>query len=87
MNATNGRDHLAHAFSVLLAGADVRVRPGHRRFRQEGAYVKDRPASPEDIVLFHLRAALASMPTSSCLDQRPRVPIIRDGKAIKELVG
>jgi hypothetical protein len=51
-----GRDHWPACYSALLAGAGVRGGLVHGASDRNGAYVKDRPVSPEDFgaTLYHL---------------------------------
>lgn len=87
VNATQGRDHWPNAFSVLLAGGGVRGGQVVGVSDAEGAYPKDRPVTPEE--LFHSLYVLLGidptrfLPSSSGRD----IPIVRDGKFIRELVG
>jgi len=50
-----GRDHWPHCFSALLAGAGIRGGNVYGASDKIGAYVKDRPVSPDDFgaTLFH----------------------------------
>jgi hypothetical protein len=50
-----GRDHWAGCYSALLAGAGIRGGVVHGASDKNGAYVKDKPVSPEDFgaTLFH----------------------------------
>jgi hypothetical protein len=54
-NPYPGRDHWPACYSALLAGAGVRGGLVHGASDKIGAYVKDRPVSPEDFgaTLFH----------------------------------
>lgn len=48
INATNGRDHWAHAYTQLLAGGGVRGGQIYGASDAIGAFVKDQPVSPSD---------------------------------------
>lgn len=49
MNSAAGRDHWGHAFSVLMAGGGFKMGQTIGASDDTGAYVTDKPFSPEDI--------------------------------------
>jgi len=87
VNPKAGRDHWPYVYSALLAGGGV---PGGQiigRSDAEGAAPADRPVSPEDmaVTLFTL---LGIDPTKHYATPTGRsVPIVRDGTAVRELLG
>lgn len=85
INATRGRDHWPNAFSVLLAGAGVRGGQVIGASDKDGAFVKDRPVTPEE--LFHSVYVLLGIdPTKMLPSTGGRdIEIVRDGKFIREL--
>jgi hypothetical protein len=82
-----GRDHWPHAFSLLVAGGGLRMGQVIGSTDPRGNYPKDRPLTPEDLwatVYRHL-----GIDTSAFLHDlsgRP-IPILPDGKPIRELYG
>lgn len=85
INATRGRDHWPNAFSVLLAGAGVRGGQIIGASDKDGAFVKDRPVTPEE--LFHSIYVLLGIDPAKFLPSTGgrEIEIVRDGKFIKEL--
>lgn len=55
MNASAGRDHWGHTFSVLMAGGRFRMGQVIGRSSARGEYVADRAVSPQDVAatVFH----------------------------------
>lgn len=49
MNSAAGRDHWGHAFSVLMGGGGFKMGQAIGASDDKGAYVTDKPFSPEDI--------------------------------------
>jgi hypothetical protein len=87
VNKDAGRDHWPHAFSMLFAGGGVRGGQVVGKTDASGAQVSDRPVKPEDAAatLYQLLGIDASKEYQT-RSGRP-VAIVRDGKAITELLG
>jgi Protein of unknown function (DUF1501) len=49
VNATAGRDHWTHCYSVMLAGAGIRGGTVYGTSDSHAAFVRDNPVSPADI--------------------------------------
>ena len=60
-----GRDHWPHCYSSMLAGGGVRGGTVYGASDQQGAYVKDRPVSPEDFGATLLSALGVPLDTKS----------------------
>lgn len=56
LNATGGRDHWAHCYTQLLAGAGVQGGAIWGASDPQGAYVKDAPVTPDDFAATVLHA-------------------------------
>lgn len=82
-----GRDHWSNVYSVMLAGAGIRPGIVVGESDSRGAFVKDRPISPEDILatVFHLKGIAAETTIPDRL-KRP-VRLTADGSVIPELLG
>jgi len=82
-----GRDHWSNVYSVMLAGAGIQPGIVVGESDTRGAFVKDRPVSPEDVLatVFHLKGI---PPETAILDrlQRP-VRLTGNGKIVPELLG
>jgi uncharacterized protein (DUF1501 family) len=87
INAMRGRDHWPNSFSVLLAGGGVRGGLVVGESDADGAYVKDRPVTPEELIhsIYVLLGVdpIKFLPSTSGRE----IQIVRDGKFIPELVG
>lgn len=81
-----GRDHWSKAYSVMLAGAGIRPGTVVGASDAMGAFVKDRPVSPQDILatVYHLKGI---DPTTTIPDrlQRP-VHLVDGGNVVDELL-
>lgn len=81
-----GRDHWSKVYSIMLAGAGIP--PGVvGASDQNGAFVKERPTSPEDILatMFHLKGI---SPDTTIADRQGRpIRIAHTGEVVRELVG
>jgi hypothetical protein len=88
MNEAAGRDHWGHAFSVLLGGGRLQLGQVVGASDENGAYVADRPVSPEDIaatVYHHLGIDGRSV---SFPDRTGRpLYLVETGNPVRELVG
>lgn len=81
-----GRDHWSKAYSVMLAGAGIKAGTVIGASDAAGAFVKDRPVSPEDILatMYHLKGI---DPQITIPDRRNRpVRIVENGSIIEELL-
>ncbi len=87
MNSAAGRDHWGHAFSVIMGGGGLKTGLVVGASDEHGAYVTDRPLSPEDVaatVYHHLGidARLTALPDQT---GRPRY-LVEHGEPIRELL-
>lgn len=82
-----GRDHWSKAYSVMLAGAGIRPGTVVGASDEQGAYVKDRPVSPEDILatMYHIKG----IPAETAIPNRLGRPVrlVETGTAVEELLG
>jgi hypothetical protein len=81
-----GRDHWSQAYSVMLAGAGIRPGTVLGASDAQGAFVKDRPTSPGDILatMYHLKGV---DPESFIPDRLNRpVRLMDSGDVIGELL-
>jgi hypothetical protein len=88
MNASAGRDHWGHAFSVLFGGGGYRMGQAIGRSSPRGETVADRPISPQDVaatVYHHLGidAAAVAFPDH----QGRALHLVAQGQPIRELTG
>lgn len=82
-----GRDHWSKAYSVMLAGAGIKAGTVIGASDAQGAFVKDRPINPEDILatMYHLRGV--DPETASIPDRLNRpVRLVETGAVIPELL-
>lgn len=82
-----GRDHWSQVYSVMLAGAGIRPGTVVGASDAQGAFVKDRPVSPEDILatMYHLKGIA---PETAIPDRLSRpVRLTANGTVIRELLG
>jgi hypothetical protein len=88
MNASAGRDHWGHTFSVLVAGGGYRMGQVIGRSSPRGETVVDRPIRPQDVaatVYHHLGIDGAALAFPD--HQGRALPLIEHGQPIRELVG
>jgi hypothetical protein len=81
-----GRDHWSKSYSVMLAGAGIRPGTVVGASDAQGAFVKERPTSPEDILatMYHLKGI---SPEASVPDRLGRpVRLVETGNVIDELL-
>src|SRR5207342_585634 len=81
-----GRDHWSGAYSVMLAGAGIKAGTVVGASDATGAFVKDRPVGPEDILatMYHLKGI---DPEATIPDQRKRpVRLVDNGSVVDELL-
>jgi hypothetical protein len=88
MNASAGRDHWGHTFSVLFAGGGLRMGQVIGRSSARGETVVDRPIGPQDVaatVYHHLgiEGAQAAFPDH----QGRALALVEHGQPIPELTG
>lgn len=81
-----GRDHWSKAYSVMLAGAGIKGGTVVGASDAIGAFVKDRPVTPEDILatMYHLKG-IDPDATVPDLGKRP-VRLVDNGSVIDELL-
>ena len=81
-----GRDHWSAAHSVMLAGAGIRPGTIVGASDTRGAFVKDRPVSPEDILetAYHLKCVALG----TTIPDRVRRPVrlTESGSVVPELI-
>lgn len=85
VNSNRGRDHWGNAFTVLLAGGGVRGGQVIGASDADGAFPKDRPVTPEELI-HSIYVLLGIDPTKFLPSASGRdIQIVRDGAFIKEL--
>jgi uncharacterized protein (DUF1501 family) len=87
MNDAGGRDHWGHTFSVMMSGGRFRMGQAIGASDDRGAYVAERPLSPEDVTatVYHhlgLDARNTAVPDRA---GRPRY-LVEHGEPIRELL-
>ena len=87
MNDAGGRDHWGHTFSVMMSGGSFRMGQTIGSSDAQGAYVAERPLSPEDVTatVFHhlgIDARNTAIPDRA---GRPRY-LVDHGEPIRELL-
>jgi uncharacterized protein (DUF1501 family) len=81
-----GRDHWSQVYSVMLAGAGIQRGTVVGASDAQGAFVKERPVSPEDILatMYHLKGI---EPESTIPDRLKRpVRLVDNGEIVDELL-
>ncbi len=87
MERGGGRDHWSQAYSVMLAGAGIKPGAVIGATDATGAFVKERPVTPEDILatMYHLKGI---DPDTTIPDLRKRpMRLLDHGTVIDELLG
>lgn len=86
INATVGRDHWTYCYSVLLAGAGIRGGTIYGVSDEQGAFVKENPVRPADIVatIYECLGIDPEMPLYD-LGGRPQ-PVAQGGRPIREIL-
>jgi hypothetical protein len=87
VNGAAGRDHWARAMAVFLAGGGLRQGMAHGETDRHGAAPARDACAPGDVAatIFHL---LGMPPTHEVQTTSGRpVPIVREGRVIRELIG
>jgi hypothetical protein len=82
-----GRDHWSNVYSVMLAGAGIQPGTVVGASDSQGAFVKNRPVSPEDILatMYHLKGI---DPETTIIDRLKRpVRLVENGRVMPELLG
>jgi hypothetical protein len=84
LNANVGRDHWGHVQTALLAGGGVRGGTVYGASDAQAAFVKDRPARPEDMLatVYH---ALGIDPETEIFDREGRPHRASEGKPVRGL--
>lgn len=87
MNSAAGRDHWGHTFSVLLSGGRFRMGQTIGQSDEHGAYVRERPLHPEDVVatVYHHLGINARETAIADRAGRPRY-LSERGEVIRELL-
>lgn len=88
MNDAAGRDHWGHTFSVLMGGGRLPRGIVVGASDHHGAYVADRPLSPEDVAatIYHHLGIDGQHTTFPDRSGRP-MHLVETGEPIRELVG
>lgn len=81
LNPNRGREHWGPCYSALLAGGGVRGGQVYGASDALGAYVRDRPVSPEDL-LATIHHALGVSPDTEIRDREGRPTRICDGRPV-----
>jgi uncharacterized protein (DUF1501 family) len=86
INNTQGREHWGPCYSSLLAGGGIRGGQVYGSSDRVGAYPRDNPVSPEDL-LATIYAALGVSPDAEVHDREGRPQRICDGRPLTGLFG
>jgi hypothetical protein len=86
INNTQGREHWGPSYSALLAGGGVRGGQVYGSSDAVGAYPRDNPVSPEDL-LATIYEALGIPSESEIHDREGRPARISDGRPVTALMG
>jgi hypothetical protein len=82
----NGRDHWSKAFSILVSGGGLKMGQVIGKTDDNAAFVIDRPVTPEDLwATIYRHLGIDASKVIYDLSGRP-IPILADGRPIKELV-
>ena len=88
MNDAAGRDHWGHVFSVLMGGGRLPRGITVGASDAQGAYVTDRPLTPEDVAATIYHHLGIDSPRTSFPDRSGRpLYLVESGEPIRELVG
>lgn len=85
VRANGGRDHWPHVYSLLLAGAGIRGGVVHGSSDAQGAYPRDNPVAPED-VLATLYSSLGLNPHTLLHDPQGRPFPLTDGHPVRAVM-
>ena len=86
INPQGGRDHFPLAWSTVLAGAGVKGGQAIGSTGKDGAGVAERPVGVGDFLATVFSAVGVNPATENFTEGRP-IRLVKDGKAIEELVG
>src|SRR5262245_1040935 len=86
INPQGGRDHFPLAWSTVLAGATVKGGQAVGSTGKDGAAVAERPVGVGDFLATVFTAVGVNPATENFTEGRP-IRLVKEGKAIKELVG
>jgi hypothetical protein len=86
INNTQGREHWGPCYAALLAGGGVRGGQVYGASDATGAYPRDNPVSPEDL-LATVYEAMGVRPDSEIHDREGRPVRICEGRAVTALFG
>ena len=86
INQLAGRDHWPNAFSILMAGAGVRPGRVIGATDKQGAYVTERPITPEDMAATVLHLLGINPETILHTPLGRPVPLAEGGKPVYELL-
>jgi hypothetical protein len=84
INGTQGRDHWGMCGSAVLAGGGIRGGQVYGASDKIGAYPKDKPVSPEDL-LSTIYYALGLAPEREIPDREGKPHRLSDGRPLREL--
>ncbi|MEX0727831.1 MAG: DUF1501 domain-containing protein [Planctomycetaceae bacterium] len=86
INNFSGRDHWAHCYTQLMAGGGIRGGQVYGASDPQGAYVKDKPVTPDDFAATILYAFGIS-PEVPVYDRTGRPVRVTTGNPVAELFG
>jgi hypothetical protein len=86
INGTQGREHWGPCYSALLAGGGIRGGQVHGASDRTGAFPRDNPVAPEDL-LATIYEALGIDPHTEIRDREGRPQRLCDGRAVSALFG
>ena len=86
INDLIGRDHWPNAFSVLMAGAGLKVGQVIGATDKRAAYVTDRPITPPDMAATILQVMGIDHEKILYTSLGRPIPLVKDGKPVTELV-
>ena len=79
LNPAGGRDHWPHCWSALMAGGGVRGGQVVGQSDSSGAFVKDRPVRPAEVVATIYHALGIDRRTELVAEDGSRVPVVPEG--------
>jgi len=86
INPNQGREHWGMCYSALLAGGGIRGGQVYGASDKQGAYPKDNPVAPEDLIAT-IHFALGLTADAEIRDREGRPYRICDGKPVTALFG
>lgn len=88
MNEAGGRDHWGHAFSVMMGGGGLKTGQVIGSSDAHGAYVTNRPLSPQDVAATVYNHLGIDSQTTTFPNRLGRpMHIVESGEPIRELLG